>query len=287
VNSGAKNERKELSRLKHTFEPSMTYAYVPDVDQSDLPKFDQNDRYRQRSLVGYGITSRLYGRFVEPYERSRDVEELTPSAENLPVFDLSTSVLDFGRTMLLTPGGSFDRRSGNIRELVTLSVKQNYDFVEAQKNLDPARDPFSDINVGLSLSPSPYFATGVQSNVSNDGSFSSYQLSFGVRDDRDDALRARYSFIDQALEQFEGNAEVKLHEQLRLGYYARYDVTEGDMLENRGLLRFVNACKCWSIDVGVSERVNPDRRQVLVSFSLGGMGNLAQGAGFAQNSNNY
>jgi lipopolysaccharide assembly outer membrane protein LptD (OstA) len=127
----------------------------------------------------------------------------------------------------------------------------------------------------------------VQSNVSNDGSFSSYQLSFGVRDDRDDALRARYSFIDQALEQFEGNAEVKLHEQLRLGYYARYDVTEGDMLENRGLLRFVNACKCWSIDVGVSERVNPDRRQVLVSFSLGGMGNLAQGAGFAQNSNNY
>jgi LPS-assembly protein len=287
VTAGAKNERKELTRLKHTIEPAMTYAYVPDVDQSDLPRFDQNDRYRQRSLVGYGITSRLYGRFSEPYERSRDVEELTPSSESLPVFDLSTSVLDFGRTMLLTPGGSFDRRTGSVRELVTLAVRQNYDFVEASKNLDPDREALSDVNVGLSLSPSPYFATGIQSNVGTDGSFSSYQVSFGVRDDRDDALRARYSFIDGAIEQVEGNAELKLHEQLRLGYYARYDVTESEMLENRGLLRFVNACKCWSIDVGVSERVNPDRRQVLVSFSLGGIGNLAQGAGLAPDSNNY
>jgi LPS-assembly protein len=288
VTLGARNERKELTRLKHTIEPSMTYAYVPDIDQTDLPQFDQNDRYRQRSLVGYGVTSRLYGRFVEPYERSRDVEELTPSSETLPTFDLSSSVLDFGRSLMLMPGGSYDQRTGSIRELVTMSLKQNYDFVEAQKNLDPQRDAFSDWNIGLSLAPSPYFATGVQSNVSNDGSFSSYQLSFGVRDDRDDALRARYSFIDNALEQLEGNAEVKLHEQFRLGYYARYDVTGSEMLENRGLLRFVNACKCWSVDLGLSQRVNPDRQQIMLSFSLGGIGNLAQGAGLApQGGNNF
>jgi LPS-assembly protein len=288
VSLGAKNERSELARLKHTIEPSLTYAYVPEVDQADLPQFDQSDRYRQRSLVGYGVTSRLYGRFLEPYERSGNIEELTPSSETLPVFDLSTSVLDFGRNMFLAPPSRFDTRTGSIRELVTMTLRQNYDFIEAQKDLDPRRDPFSDLNAGISFSPSPYFATGLQSNVSTyDGSFSSYQVSLGFKDDRDDALRARYSFIDGALDQLEGNAEVKLHEQLRAGYYARYDTTANEMLENRGLIRFINACKCWSIDLGLSQRVNPDRQQILLSFSLGGIGNLAQSAGAQQGGSLY
>jgi LPS-assembly protein len=317
---GARHERTELARLKHTFEPTVQYVRVPDVDQRYNPLFDQADRYRERSQFVYGFTSRLYGRFLEPYERTRSVEELTAAGETLPTYDLSSSILDFGRNLMLAPPASVDTRNGEVRELVTFSVKQAYDQIldkpsatptptsssgtgatgqstssasgpgSSQQSTKAVKDPdaMSDVNIGLSFQPSSYFSFGGQTNVDPaGGDFSSYQLALGFRDDRDDALRVRYSFIDQNIDQVEGNGELKISQQLRAGYYARYDANQGEIMEQRAVARFMNACNCWGFDLGVSRRINPDDNRVLFNFILGGLGDMQQAAGATAGATGY
>ncbi len=314
VNLGAQNERSELVRLKHTVEPDVRYTYIPDVDQEYNPLYDQIDRYRERSLVSYGFSSRLYGRFMEPYERVRNIEELSPQGESLPMVDLGSSVLDFGRNMLVSPAQNIDQRSGEIRQLALFTVRQTYDFIDPNKgddeestdsdeNEEESEDAqeddlsrFSDINLGVSLSPSKYFATGAQTNYGmEDGLFHSYSLSLGFMDDREDMIRARYIFIDDTDEdpnvdngtgQFEGNVEIALHQRLRAGGYLRLDAKEGEVIESRALLRFINSCRCWSADLGFGQTNNPDQSQVLVGFTFGGLGGMRQGVGLTSSGSN-
>jgi LPS-assembly protein len=283
VGLGAANEGSELTKLKHTVEPLANYLYVPDVDQADLPLYDQLDRFQQRSLLSYGVTSRLYGRFFEPYERTREIEELTQAGESVPMFSMNQSLLDFGRGVVLAPAVPVDTREGAIRELGSFTVRQGYDYIEAREDLNPDRDPFTDINLALAMSPSFYYSLAFDSNYNQEeGDFSSYNVSLALRDDRDDVLRTRYRFVDGVVSQAEGNVEVKLNEQLRLGVYGWYDNIEKEFVESQGLLRFSNSCKCWALDFGVGQRVNPDRKQVMINFTFGGVGTLRQGIGVSQ-----
>lgn len=289
VNLGASNERSELIRLKHTIEPDVQYTYIPDVDQTYNPLYDQIDRYRQRSMVSYGLSSRLYGRFMEPYERLRDVEELTPVKESVPMVDLGSSVLDFGRNMLVAPPRNIDPRQGEIRELALVTLRQTYDFTNTPEDVDPGLDKFSDLGAGLSVSPSRYLSTGLQTNYGmSDGLFHSYSLSLGFMDDREDMVRGRYIFIDDTdadpnvdngTGQLEANVELALHTRLRAGGYIRSDTNNGEIIESRALLRFINSCRCWSADLGYGETNNPDRKTVLFTFTFGGLGGINQGVG--------
>lgn len=281
VNLGAGNERRELLKLKHSIEPTIDYTYIPDVEQENNPLYDQLDRFRARSLMGYGITQRLYGKFQEPIERVRTVEELTSSDRTLPMVDLGSSLLDFGRTMTVSPIQNIDPREGEIREIATLTLRQTYDF-----NADPSQQDIrqlSDLYAGLSLSPSGYFSTGLDTNYGTEtGDFSSYSVLLGFMDDREDVFRTRYTFVDNSVNQIEANLELALHQRVRLGGYIRYDSEGNEVIESRGLLRFINSCKCWSADLGYAETLNPDRQTVLFTFTFGGLGSIKQGVGLPQ-----
>ncbi len=283
VGMGVRNEGYELTKLKNTLEPMVSYAYVPDVDQTYNPSFDQLDRFRQRSLITYGLMSRLYGRFHEPYERTREVEDLTPADQTIPMFDMTQSMMDFGRGLVLAPERQVDTREGEIRELGSVYLRQGYDFVEARKDLDPSRDGFTDWNPGFVLSPSYYLSAAADANVSQQSSdLSSYSFSLGFRDDRQDMLRTRYTFVNNVVSQIEGNLELTLGERIRAGGYARYDVQGGELIQGQALLRFLNSCKCWSVDLGVGQTINPAANQFILSFNLGGLGSVRQGMSFAQ-----
>ena len=154
VDSGVDNSRLRLQRLKHTIEPSVSYTYIPEVSQGQLPTFDSLDRYTQRSVLSYGYTSRLFGRFLRPLERSRDIGELTPSSDTLPMFDLSNSVLQFGRNSVLSPVQGVSIREGEIREIASFTMRQTYDYFQDTQEVQPLLNRFSDILIGGTVSPS-------------------------------------------------------------------------------------------------------------------------------------
>ncbi|HEY6395208.1 MAG TPA: LPS assembly protein LptD, partial [Candidatus Binataceae bacterium] len=51
-----------IEKLKHMIEPFVNYAYVPRINQGNLPLFDQIDRVNSRSLFTVGFTTLLFGR---------------------------------------------------------------------------------------------------------------------------------------------------------------------------------------------------------------------------------
>jgi hypothetical protein len=52
----------KVDRWMHTIEPTVSYIYIPRVNQGDLPSFDEVDRIPFTSAFIYGITQRLVGR---------------------------------------------------------------------------------------------------------------------------------------------------------------------------------------------------------------------------------
>lgn len=44
-----------VNRWSHTFRPFVNYRFIPDVDQEDLPSFDQTDRIEDSNLITYGF----------------------------------------------------------------------------------------------------------------------------------------------------------------------------------------------------------------------------------------
>ncbi len=52
-------------RFLHTLEPTVSYLYVPDVDQDKLPHFDDLDHIYEENNFTYGLVSRLIGRYSD------------------------------------------------------------------------------------------------------------------------------------------------------------------------------------------------------------------------------
>ena len=52
-----------LHGLKHTFRPEITYEFVPDIDQDDLPAYDKVDRIPKYNRITYGISNFFIGKY--------------------------------------------------------------------------------------------------------------------------------------------------------------------------------------------------------------------------------
>ncbi len=282
---GSEAGEYELQRLKHTFVPGMTFQYVPDTTQTDLPIFDAIDRLREKSLVALDLRNSLYGSFKPRGQLPpQQIEELAPEVQ------------DFGRIRDNYLLGDLDNLYGTedvfarqnirkgrnmVRELASFRLLQSYDYIEDVDDNDPNRDAFSDLGAIATIFPTPQFALSADTNYNvQEEDVSSWGLATHFRDDRGDVLRVRYSFIDESISQLTGNLQIALTDQLQVGYFARFDELESDFIEQRAALRLKSACNCWHIDFGVSEQVNPDRQRFLFSFTLRGLGDLTEEFGF-------
>jgi len=54
---------ESLPKIKHVIRPEISYLYIPDVDQSDIPYYDP--AVPKTNAVFYGVTNRIIGKVVE------------------------------------------------------------------------------------------------------------------------------------------------------------------------------------------------------------------------------
>lgn len=52
-----------LTKIQHSIEPEIIYAYTPRKDQDHLPSFDRDDRIEHKNKVEYALVNRLTGKF--------------------------------------------------------------------------------------------------------------------------------------------------------------------------------------------------------------------------------
>ncbi len=288
---GRSHQTTRLTKIKQTIEPRVSFTYVPQEDQNSLPLFDSVDRIRERQLVGMQARSSIYGKF-EPIDTVADsIPELAPEIGSVPAVS-SLETLSY-------PGVSASSRellpkpvlnSASIRELASVSMYQTYDYIDHTPSGtavgDPTASPWSDLGTTFGMYPSNYLAMMLDSNFDTERQdFSSWGGRTHFYDDRGDSLRLRYSYLEQSISQLEGNIEVFINERLRLGYYARYNQSNKEFIDNQFAVRLNSECNCWNLDLGFRERINPNSKDFIATITLKGLGALNQGFSLLQDPN--
>jgi hypothetical protein len=99
-------------------------------------------------------------------------------------------------------------------------------------------------------------------------------------------LDAAYRFVrqgavetaEEGLETLEARTILALTDRLAIGLNGRYDFVGSEFVESGGGFRIQSSCRCWTIDIGVNNRVNPDETQFRLQVELGGLGSLGSSA---------
>jgi lipopolysaccharide assembly outer membrane protein LptD (OstA) len=297
---GSESQLYRLERVKHSITPFVNLLYIPQEQQINNPLYDSFDRIGERKLVTYGFRTALLGRFLPPGGvGSEDIPELTPRVQDVDLFGGAASgIPDFGNARMFGNDRNISTRDGEIREVMYLAMRQSYDLAEAQNDRDKSRESLSDLYTEIGVSPTRYFSVWGGNNFNTwRATATSWDMGASFRDDRGDVFALRYqyngpqydintmSFAENPnLDQVEGNIELVLSEQVRLGYYARFDSIKSDLQASRAALRFSDSCKCWAFDVGYGEQQNPDRQFFNVGLSLFGLGMIQQRFGINQQS---
>jgi LPS-assembly protein len=285
---GYQSQSASLARVKHVVTPFASLLYTPERNQDTLPLFDSTDRVRQRKLLTYGMSTSLYGRFLPSVFSRSPTPEIVPSVEELTQLGAEETLPPFEGI-----GASTSSRvptfMGSKSELATFRISQSYDFVEAQENVDPNRSAFSDVQATVTTTPSTYLSLLLSTNIStNNPGFSSWNSSVRFKDDRADVFSIDYNFVNSIpppgqpdssvrdISQLTASSELVLTNRMKVGLYNRYDFSLSQTIEEAIVLRFTSACNCWKVDLGYSNRVNPNREQFTLRFSLGGIGDLVQ-----------
>jgi LPS-assembly protein len=281
---------KTIDKIKHTFEPFVYYNYVPNVDQSEYPLFDQLDRINARNLLTFGVTSRIYahsaahlgmpqGDFAQSdYAEAAEDEELggvppppaslTPGmARELAEFQILQA---YDTSHAVAKGGS---RWSDL-EGSALVMATNWVSAGSQLGYDPRDTRITYSSIYFTMQPpwKMYTPPSLYMGRALNGSF--LQLSYNYIAPGPTALQPGinstfYQFITL-------RAYYDLIDRVGLFFAPSYDIANSKMLSTEYGVRVKSPCNCWAVDVGVSKSINPSETAVQFMVTLGGIGSVGQ-----------
>ena len=240
-----------LLQLQHIIEPRVNYYYTPFVDQLDLPLYDNFDRINKRNLFVYGVDNYLKGKFTAsaPSGASGEVGSAT-----------------------------------EVRELARFSVRHAYDPSRA---IGRQGDHYSDLELSARAQPFPYatFTFDSTYDVAR-GDTTAVRVGAFVTDPRPlpptvpllthlqrrTTVGVSYRTItDRLLKEMNAYVVFRLNEYVTTAYTGRYDFNADSFIGNRYFVRFISPQKCWYIDLGLIDHVNPHELEFRVFFTLVGL----------------
>jgi LPS-assembly protein len=273
-----------IDKLKNTIEPFATYSYVPTIDQSALPLFDQLDRIEPRSLFTYGVTSHFYAKLdratVPDIEDGEPADDQTPSMNPFRPRSMSN-----GQPVV---------------ELLRLTLLQAYDTNHA---IAKGESRFADMLISGTAFPTNVWSMGGDlgysprtSGIRNADVAITFQpwwlqnqpkLYMG-KAEAGSYLEVSYNYIAPGPTTLKPGQSANLSEFLtarmyyglfdRMGLYfaPSYDFVKHKLIAAEYGARIKSPCDCWAFDVGVTKTVNPSETQYQFQLTLGGLGSVGQ-----------
>jgi len=194
---------ENLKALRHTIRPKITYSYVPEAVQSDLPQFDGVDSIGSANGVTYSLNSTLTGKYIE---------------------DGIKSYHDY---LYLDISQSFNINEAT-RKLTSATDK---------------RRPFSNVTGEIRLSPARGVSLAGKGNYNYyQHWFDSYDAELAVEDSRGDNLRLTERFLRGTTKYLEGAARAHILKPLDLTYLVRYSFDQQKSLESVWGLEYTHQC---------------------------------------------
>ncbi len=294
-----------IEKLKNTIEPFVNYAYVPRISQGSLPLFDQFDRINSRSLITYGVTTRLYGKLRDEPDLPEGGTDETPGEA---MSQQDSTVGPYGQTIepgeSLTPkGGSIIRQGSHSQELAQLTVMQAYDpshqvatdgskvsDLEAILNVYPttlasfssqldysprSHAGVSYANVYLTLQPPWSNNAQSKSNLYMGKALQGSFIQFGYNYSNPSSSVFRGTTGNGA-QLMSGRMYTDILDRFGLYFAPAYDFAAQKLLSTEYGLRLKSPCNCWAADVGVIDSYNPNEVQVQFQITLGGLGSAGR-----------
>jgi len=228
-----------IGKLQHLVSPEITYRYVPEVEQDDLPFFETDDRLGERHQIAYALTNRLRAR-IEPEDGAAFYRELL-------YFRLSQE---------------YD------------IVESPPDLLNTRDNLRP----FSDLRAELIVRPTHWAHLDFDARYDFEtrsgeaGKFATFNLGAGINDGRGNAFTGSYRYRRDEQEFLDARLDLALLRPIFANYLHRYDLRENRTLERALALEYRS--QCWSLFLTLRDRL--EDTEVLVSFALGGVDSLSQ-----------
>jgi LPS-assembly protein len=230
-----------LDRLQHSVEPQITYRYVDNHDQEDLPYYDPYDRIGPVNQVTYALINRLTG-------RSLDVNGNRSYRELLNLRLSQSYAIEEPRN----DSGTDTRPFSDLR---------------AELQINPAPE----ISIGFdSWLP-----------VYGDQRFSRITATASYAGRSGNSASVNYSYFREQAEQTPGEyvgfeLATAWLAPVYAGFQQRYDLRESQSLES--LLSFEYRSQCWSLFLTLRHRSSlddrPDDNEIMVGFSLSGLGRI-------------
>jgi len=233
-----------VDKVQHSIEPKVTYTYVPDENQENLPLFDVLDRIGKRNEVTYSLINRLTTR--------RTAEDGSKSYRD--VFSLRLS------------------QSYDVDEARKNESGKDQPLSDVRFEMDLS--PNSNISLGVDgLVP-----------VYGDTRFNRLSIGSSVKDDAGDAIKVNYTYRDleyagRATDYLRVYMATPILKPLYIQAEERYDFQRNRELEKAVGLEYRS--KCWSILLSYRDRYrsNGERdHEFGVTFVLAGLG-FAPGVG--------
>ncbi len=253
-----------LAKIKHTLEPQIEYLYIPNISQDDQPIFDGDDRLPSRNVMSYGFSSRVLGK------RSRAAGD--PEEDGDSVFELArVSLLQSYDIQGEVPqaGGSDARNSFSDLDFSMRVNGASGTSLRFESTFDAARTDLTSATVAFWLSEPDWISSG-------------YRLLEMLRRS---TFRVEYRFIadnsvpgTSAVEQLDTNVMLRLTEQIGFRYAGRYNIAASRVLGNYFGLSYISSCDCWSAEVGISDKSNPNEVQFQFQLTLLGFGSTEGGS---------
>ncbi|HZO82436.1 MAG TPA: LPS assembly protein LptD [Candidatus Binataceae bacterium] len=273
---------KSISKLKHTIEPFVYYNFVPNIDQNDLPLFDEIDRINGRSLLTYGATSRIFIRsapqvFTNDTSAGESDEEQPVAAAGVgPKAGMVRQIAEFqllqayDTSHAVAKGGS---RWSDLQATAFVTPPGVSSSIGSQLGYDPRENRISYSSVYLTLQPpGSAAAPSLYMGRALMGSF--LQISYNYIAPGPSALEPGVN--SNFFEFFTLRAYYDLFDRLGVFVAPSYDIVHGKLLSAEYGVRVKSPCNCWAVDVGVTKSTNPDETAVQFMVTLGGIGSVGQ-----------
>ena len=200
------------------------------------------------------------------------------SQESLPFFDFNDRIpgqsrIGWGVSNYFT-GKFAGNGSPEYRELLHVRLSQAYTLSGERRDLLTLTDlgrPLSDLRIEARLSPAPGLSLSGDTRIEPyNVRFSTVSLAGDLRDTRGNFAGVGYQMSRGVVNYLEGRFGLNLVKPFVFNYTGRYSFDKGGFLEGYYAVEYKR--QCWSLMLSFRDR--PDNREVLVGFTLSGVGAL-------------
>lgn len=252
--SEARKDWKSAGQSRvHIVGSAVEYRYVPRVDQDPVPIVDRWSRLAPQSQVILSTTQRFL--------------ELKDGATPKELVSLYVAwAYDFGGRVL--SGSPYvDPLSPFVRTL--------RDQIDLSAGREESTDAASDVYALLGVAPSDRWRLRAEVLYDPVNSvFTTAAVGGEWKRDEDHRLFAEYRQSRDLAENVRGIVVWRLLKPLQVHAQINYSLMNGYLTDGNAGIKLMPRSDCWSIDLAVERKTQPDDRSVKLTFGLKGIGSI-------------